>query len=220
MKPLPPYQIRDLNREIEEKLAELQPMRALVVVKSFKKGKCYGIGFNDPEKDLILRNFARMLAALFRPKPPASAALSISLTDITNTARTVKVAYHGTFTTDDGVFNYINSTGNWAFHGVELAFGNPATPPTPTRTDYELVALVARFPPSSTAVDETNWRVTVTGSYVWTDGGTVRETGMNAYWGVGGVSPLWFRFLLFHDAVSDVSVPPGGTVSVTYTIQL
>jgi hypothetical protein len=59
----------------------------------------------------------------------------------------------------------------------------------------------------------------ITGSYVWTAGGTVRETGLygNLCYGDGA----WTLFLLCHDAIDPgVDVPAGGTLSVTYIIQL
>ena len=207
MKPLPPFKIRDLNREIQERLQALRPMQELAVVKSFKKGKCYGIGLNDPGKDLILQNFVTLMGGLLRPYPAAEVVTNVTLYDNTGTSRTVS-AYQSSLT---AFFNYYNG-------GVLLGFGNPASPPTPARTDYELAALVTRITPSSTTVDTTNWRVIVTGSYVWTAGGTVRETGLYGKWNDTGSTVR--IFLLFHDAISPgVDVPAGATVSVTYAIQ-
>jgi hypothetical protein len=190
-------------------------MQELVVVKSFKKGKCYGIGLNDPKKDLILRNLVRLIGGLYRPRPDADLTTSVTLYDTGNVARTVRTMYSSS--TEMGTFTHSNIAGAFARAGTLLGFGNPASAPTPARTDYELASLVATIVPSGTAVDETNWRVTVTGSYVWTAGGTVRETGMYAYW--ADTTPAWRTFLIYHDAVSDVVVPAGGTVSVTYTTQ-
>jgi hypothetical protein len=194
-------------------------MQELVVVKSFKKGKCYGISLNDPQKDLILRNLAQLLAGIFRPRPPADLSTSVTLYDITNTARSVAISRHYSYQTGANVFNYSNYSSPYGRVGTVLGFGNPATAPTPARTDVELVSKVAEIVPSSTTLDETNWRVITTGSYVWTSGGTVRETGLYGYFCYG--DGLWTLFLLFHDAISPgVDVPAGGTVSVTYTIQL
>ena len=219
MKPLPPFKIRDLNCEIQERLQALRPMQELVVVKAFKKGKCYGISLNDPEKDLILRNFARLLGGILRPKPASDLTTSVTLIDNTNTSRTLNISNAGSMTTGWHVFTRCYGYAPTSVHGSLLAFGNPASPPTPARTDYELVAKVAEIVPSSTTVDETNWQVIITGSYAWADGGTVTETGLYGYFAYGDSS--WARFLLFHDAISPgVSVPAGGTVSVTYTIQL
>jgi hypothetical protein len=182
-------------------------MQELAVVKSFKKGKCYGIGLNDPEKDLILKNFVTLMGGLLRPYPAAPVVTNVTLYDNTNTSRSVG-AYQSTVT---AFFNEYSG-------GVLLGFGNPASPPTPAREDYELAALVARITPSSTTVDTINWRVIVTGSYVWSAGGTVRETGFYGQWrDTGGTLRI---FLLFHDAISPgVDVPAGATVSVTYAIQ-
>jgi hypothetical protein len=218
LKPLPPFEIRDLNREIQERLQTLKPMQELVVVKSFKKGKCYGIGLNDPEKDLVLRNLVRLIGGLFRPRPDADLTTSITLYDNTNTARSLNISINfGGGGSGANVFNYSSYLAPYGRVGTVLGFGNPATAPTPARTDHELASLVTTITPSSTTIDETNWRVTVTGSYVWTAGGTVRETGLygNFCYGNG----TWALFLLYHDAVNDVVVPAGGTVSVTYTTQ-
>jgi hypothetical protein len=194
-------------------------MQELVVVKSFKKGKCYGIGLNDPEKDLILRNLARLLGGILRPKPASDLTTSVTLIDNTNASRTVNIANAGSMTTGWHVFTRCYAYSPTSVHGSLLAFGNPATPPTPARTDYELVSKVAEIVPSSTTVDETNWQIIITGSYAWAAGGTVTETGLYGYFAHG--DSAWGRYLLFHDAISPgVNVPAGGTVSVTYTIQL
>jgi hypothetical protein len=193
-------------------------MQELVVVKAFKKGKCYGIGLNDPEKDLILRNLARLLGGILRPKPASDLTTTVALIDNTNASRTLYITNTGTLTTGWHIFIRPYTVPN-SIHGSLLAFGNPASPPTPARTDYELVSKVAEIVPSSTTVDETNWQVIITGSYVWTAGGTVTETGLYGYFAYS--DNAWARFLLFHDAISPgVDVPAGGTVSVTYTIQL
>jgi len=210
LKPLAPYEIRDLKREMQGRLSNLKPMKELVIVKSFKKGKCYGIGLNDPKKDLIMRNFQRLLAGVLRPKPSSDTYTTVSLTDTGGVTRTPSIC------SDVSVFNR-STNAPLAVLGTMLGFGNPATAPTPARTDYELASLVSTITPSSTTSDETNWRLVVTGSYVWTAGGTVRETGM--YGNFCYASATWTLFLLYHDAVSDVVVPAGGTVSVTYTTQ-
>jgi hypothetical protein len=205
LKPLAPYEIRDINREIQERLSTLTPMKSLVVVKSCKKRKCYGIGYNK-QGDLILRNFQRMLKDCF--KIYGAVNTTSAVLDLTGATK-----YISFYTGSDDTFLAKVYTGG----GTRLAFGNPATTPTPARTDYELASLVARFNPSLVQSDEVNWRVTITGSYVWTAGGTVRETGLS----IAGndTSKVALEFLIYHDAVSDVSVPAGGTVSVTYTTQ-
>jgi len=210
--PLPKCQIRDLNREIDERLHSLAPMRELVIVKSTKKGRLYGIGFNSAKDDLILRNLIRVIGGLYRPRPAADLNTSVSLTDITNVARTVRTGWNTTPTMITGT-----AGGDQTRAGSLLGFGNPAAPPTPARTDYELASKVAEIVPSGTTTDETNWRVAVTGSYVWAAGGTVRETGQYEQW--YDEAGTRRTFLIYHDAVSDVVVPAGGTVSVTYTTQ-
>lgn len=218
LKPLAPYEIRDLNREIQERLNSLGTLKTLVVVKSFKKGKCYGIGLSDPKKDLIMRNLVRLMGALYRPVPPLNLNQSVTLTDVSNAARTV-------YTSAGGLDTYVFNTATQGFgptyffrEGVLLGFGNPASAPTPARTDYELASLVSTIIPSGTTTDETNWRVIVTGSYVWIAGGTVREAGLYGqfYYTSTGT---FASFLLYHDPVSDVPVSVSGTVSVTYATQ-
>jgi len=206
LEPLNMYEIRDINREIGERLTQLQPIKELVMVKSFKKGKCYGIGYNR-DGDLILRNFQRLLAIC--TKIFGDGTNSASVINLAGATKAIRV-YSG------GSDTYFYLTTSQA--GSRLAFGNPVSTPTPARTDYELASLVARFSPSSVVSDETNWRVTVTGSYVWVAGGTVRETGMSL---VGNDSTAAaVEILIYHDAVTDVVVPAGGTVSVTYVTQL
>jgi len=217
LKPLAPYEIRDLNREMQGRLQTLTPMKELVIVKSFKKGKCYGIGLNDPKKDLILRNLIRLMGALYRPQPAADLTTTFTAYDITNTAQSLNTSVPSTTAY---LFNCVVDVAGTGYgrEGTLLGFGNPATAPTPARTDTELASLVSTIVPSSTVTDETNWRVTVTGSYVWTAGGTVRETGLYGKF-YNGSSTTTIAFLLYHDAVSDVVVPAGGTVSITYTTQ-
>lgn len=212
-------EIRDLNEEIERRTERLRTLHELCVVSSSKKGKLYGLGFNDPEHDLILVNFQRLLACLFRPKPPTGLSTTVIITDIINAARNV-VFVSSNSTSEITIF--ANFTGGGVYdaqYGAELAFGNPATAPTPTRTDYELASLVVRFTPSGTISDEILYRVTVTGSYVWAAGGTVREAGLSEQF-FDTSTGAWRKFLMCHDGVSDVPVPVGGTVSVTYSFAL
>ena len=206
MRPLPKLEMRNLNREIEERLHGLRPLQNLVVVRSTKGRKCYGVGLNV-KGDLILRNFLRWTSIHFKPygiAPPSETVLNTAgvsklITSMTALETCCEYTPKGT-------------------SGSKLAFGDPATTPTPARDDYSLESLVAWITPSVVQKDEVNWRTIVTGSYVWVAGGTVRETGMAIH--VRDTSIDALAMLIYHDAVSDVTVPADGTVSVTYTTQL
>jgi len=207
-RPLNRLQIRDINREIDERLEALTPLKTLVIIKSTKGRKCYGIGLNDPKRDLILRNFVRLMQSAFKGRGSGTL-ITATLVDTGGTSRSV----YGASTAADVLWTAVTA----AVLGTRLGFGNPASTPTPTRTDYELASLVSMIDPSAVSIDETNWRVIVTGSYVWAAGGTVREAGL--YYNGRDTSLALQSFLIYHDAVSDVVVPAGGTVSVTYTTQ-
>lgn len=207
LKPLSQKEIRNLNHEVTERASSLQPLKTMVKIESWKNKKCYGIGLNDPDRDLILRNFVRIMQSFFKPYPQATDTL-VALIDITNTSRDCLMSSY-----TNQHFDYITTN----TIGTLLGFGNPASAPTPARTDYELASLVTTINPSSVTIDETNYRIIITGAYVWAAGGTVREAGMY-YKGQIKASGI-YTFLWYHDATADVAVPAGGTVSVTYTTQ-
>jgi len=207
LKPLSPFEVRDLNREVEERLSKLRPLQNLVVVKSFdRKNKCYGIGYNKGG-DLILRNFGCLLRTHF--KPYSSPTIYVTVYNMAGTPKTIR-----TMSSDSIIFQYRS----YDVSGVELGFGNPASTPTPARTDYNIDTPVAWFNPSSSTLDETLWKVIVTGSYVWVAGGTVKCAGLRIT-GTDGTG-VAVTFLMYYDAVSDVVVPADGTVSVTYFTQI
>jgi len=208
LKPLNRLEIRDLNLEIEGRLAKTSPLKPLAIVRSFMGRKCYGIGLSDPKRDLILRNFGRTLANQWYPSESVSPTYTIKSID--GVDRTIRMLG----STSDVAFY----SGSYQTLGSLLGFGNPATAPTPAREDYEIASKVAQINPSSAILDEVNWRITVTGSYVWVAGGTVRCAGQ--YWDFEDTGNIHRVFLIFYDAVSDVIVPAGGTVSVTYKTQL
>ena len=207
LKPLSQKEIRNLNYEVAERLTGLQPLKTMVKIESWKNKKCYGIGLNDPERDLILRNFVRIMQSFFKAYPISSETI-VALIDTSNTSRDCIMS---------GFTNYHFDYNTTSTLGTLLGFGNPASAPTPARTDYELASLVTTINPSSVTIDETNYRIIITGAYVWAAGGTVREAGM--YYKGQAKAGTIYTFLWYHDATADVAVPAGGTVSVTYTTQ-
>ena len=215
MRPLPKLAIKDLNAEIQDRLKHLRPLESFGIVHAFKgrsleealkRGKVYGIGHST--RDIMTYLCTRLWNSLLAPLTD-SGLESFNYLDTGGASRSLPV--YTTSTT-----NLFNGGGTPTSVGTQLGFGNPATTPTPARDDYELASKVAQFDVSARIYNETLLRTTLTGSYVWVAGGTVREIGQYVQWQYGG---SYYMFLMYHDAVSDVVVPPDGTVAVTYVTQ-
>jgi len=87
----------------------------------------------------------------------------------------------------------------------------------PTRDDYALGSEVANAIPSQTiGADYITWAVAITLETAQ----DISEAGLSMlmHYGIGGTSMA--HFLMFRDTFTPVSVPAGGTISVTYKLSL
>jgi hypothetical protein len=161
--------------------------------------------------DLLLNNFKNWLAAVLRPEENIASASSrtVSLTDTGGTARSVPVVSSKTITGGSGaIFNYVNA--NWTY-GCRIRIGTGTA--TPARTDYALGAEVATGIPTQTiGADYIIWAVSIT----LASAADITEAGLSAYWNYAdGATAAYANFLLTRDTFTAVSVPAGGTISVT-----
>jgi len=189
------------------------------------------IEVREKESDLILDNFRDLLAAIFLPefewsKITAAWATAYekyaALVDLGGVARSVPTYGGRTFA----------SNGNWSINfsgiggynlidagrmGVRIRIGTSTI--APSRGDYKLGAEVANGVPTQTiGADYISWAI----SLVLAEAVDVSEAGMSIrcnYASVGSAR-AFAEFLLFRDTFTTVSVPAGGTLSVTYTLTL
>jgi len=194
-----------------------------------RKGRL--IAVREKESDLILDNFRDVLAALLIPEFSWSDAVGVgtvpyaryaSLVDMGGTARDVAV-YGGVNigTNDHQYIAFVALAGYDLIYagamGVRIRVGTSTV--SPTRGDYRLGAGVGEGIPTQTVgADYISWAVSI----VLEEAADVAEAGLSirCYYGtVGGVFG-WSHFLLFRDTFTPISVPAGGTISVTYTLTL
>jgi len=181
-----------------------------------KHGKVVEV--REKESDLILDNFKLMLATLMTPEEMIAegADRSETLVDYGGTARSVPIWANKLISSGQG----LSFTG---FHrspdsliGVRIIVGTSTV--SPTRADYALGAAVATGSPTrSVGADYISWAVSIT----LTTAADIAEAGMSIFVNVASTAAtLWYQFLLFRDTFTPVSVPAGGTISVTYTLTL
>jgi len=181
-----------------------------------KHGKL--IDTREKEADLILDNFRDILAELLYPRTTltANSARYAALVDHGGTARSVAIL--STLNITDGqAINFIAADNVDLDIGVQIAIGTSTV--TPTRGDYKLGAEVTRNTPTVTVgADYISWAVSIvleTAANIAEAGLVIRciHTGYAATFGVGFI-------FLFRDTFTVVSVPAGGTISITYTLTL
>jgi len=189
------------------------------------------VGLREEVGDLILDNFRDILAALFTPDFSWGDGVGIgtiafekyaSLVDLGGAARSVPTWGGVNIGTGDsrsisftGLAGYDLVAGGAA--GITIRIGTSTV--SPTRADYRLGAEVAYGVPTQTVgVDYISWAVSI----VLEAAADIAEAGLSMgcnYAAVGGAYVL-YPFLLFRDTFTPISVPAGGTISVTYTISL
>jgi len=88
----------------------------------------------------------------------------------------------------------------------------------PTRNDYKLGAGVKAGAPTRTiGTDYISWAA----SFTLDTAADIAEAGMRIMLQLWSGTAVGFeRFMLFRDTFTPVSVPAGGTISVTYTLKL
>jgi len=189
------------------------------------------VELREKESDLILDNFRDVLAALLLPEFEWSSIIGTALTafakyaglvDLGGVARNVPV--WGGYTVDGYDNRSINLSGLAGYDGLPAGSGGVririgTSTVAPARNDYKLGAEVANGVPTQTVgADYISWAVSI----VLAAAADIAEAGLSIrcnYAAVGATSAFG-HFLLFRDTFTAISVPAGGTISVTYTITL
>jgi len=181
-----------------------------------KRGKL--IDVRESKSDLILNNFRNILAALLKPYEDlaAKARRDASTVDLGGTSRSIPVwgNYEGGW--DLGVaFTGAHKSPSWPI-GVRIRIGTSTV--APSRGDYKLGAEVAYGTPSQTVgADYISWAISIT----LTTAADIAEAGMSCFFQLAtAASTATCEVLLFRDTFTPVSVPAGGTISVTYKLTL
>jgi len=189
------------------------------------------IDVREKEGDLILDNFRDWLAAILSPRFEWSAVTGVNITgkeiyaslvDEGGVACDVPAVGVRTIGTGDsqvinflGIAGYDAITPSWL--GVQISIGTSTV--APTRGDYKLGAEVARATPTQTVgADYISWAVSI----VLEAAADIAEAGLSLTCFDVAVGTYLGRgiFFLFRDTFTPVSVPAGGTISVTYTLTL
>jgi len=181
-----------------------------------KKGKL--IAIRRCKSDLILNNFKNVLAVLLTPYVDLGLGdrKTAGVTDIGGTARTLTVWANRANTGGYGLnFTGAHRDPSWPI-GVRIRIGTSTV--APTRDDYKLGAEVKYGSPTQTVgADYISWAI----SLVLDAAADIAEAGMSCFFQLGFAAPTsWCEVLLFRDTFTPISVPAGGTISVTYTLTL
>jgi len=194
-----------------------------------KHGKL--IETREKEGDLILDNFKEILAVLLSPYFLWSDVIGLNITgveeyaslvDIGGTARSVPIMGVRTVgTSDDVTINFLGASGYDLIYGeafgVLIEIGTSTV--SPTRGDYKLGAKVKMGTPTQTVgADYISWAV----SLVLDAAADIAEAGLTltCLREAVGAGVARHTFMLFRDTFTPISVPAGGTISVTYTLTL
>jgi len=181
-----------------------------------KEGKL--IEVREKESDLILNNFRNMLAVLLRPFENLASGVArfADLVDLTGTGRSIAIWGNAAVEAGDGFsFTSADVSPSWPT-GVRIRIGTSTV--APARTDYKLGAEVAYATPSQTVGAD---YISLSASITLTAAADIAEAGLSSFYQLWlDVAAEWYEFLLFRDTFTPISVPAGGTISVTYTITL
>jgi len=177
------------------------------------------------QADLILDNFKDLLAAILIPEyewadGTMTFAKYASLVDLAGTS--YSVAAHGGDKIETGYNISINFTGIGSYGtlsagrmGVRIRVGTSTV--APARGDYKLGAEVANGIPTQTVgADYVSWAVSITLAAA----ADIAEAGlsMRCNRAATGAGMAFSDFLFFRDTFTPISVPAGGTISVTYKL--
>jgi len=180
------------------------------------KGKLMAEG--RKEGDLILDNFKWMLSQLLRAyeEIAVGVAREVALVALGGTSFSVPIWANRTI----GVGYGLNFTGchldpDWPI-GVRIRVGTSTV--SPTRGDYKLGSEVAYGTPTITVgADYISWAVSIT----LETAADIAEAGMSSFYQTSSGAATDVReFLLLRDTFTPISVPAGGTISVTYKLTL
>jgi len=181
-----------------------------------KEGKIVAV--RKRESDIILNNFKTMLTWLMVPyeKIAVNVYRGGALVNFAGTSRTMAIWGNRTIGTGIGL-NFTGCHYDPEFEiGVRIRIGTSMF--TPTRDDYKLGSEVTYGTPTkTTGADYISWAI----SFTLPTAQDIAEAGLSSFYQLSfGGSSLWEEFLLFRDTFTPISVPAGGTISVTYTLTL
>jgi len=168
--------------------------------------------------DIILNNFKDVLAELLYPMTTVTAGSyrTAAIVVVGGTARDIAIFSSVLSASGEG-HNFIGVDSVAYDFGVVIEIGTGTV--EPTRDDYKLASLVKYATPTQTVgADYISWAVSI----VLDTAADIAEAGLSIRCVVGGygATPVPDRFMLFRDTFTPVSVPAGGTISVTYTLTL
>jgi len=195
-----------------------QPVRVTLRIEvRNREGKL--IDVREKVSDLILDNFRDIIAEVLYPLITTTATgwRSAAVVDIGGTSRSLAVFSSADDRDMGEAGNFLHRSYSSFDVGVRIAIGTSTV--APSRGDYKLGAEVARGTPTQTVgADYISWAISLT----LTAAADIAEAGLMlrcivAGW---GVTPTFGDILLFRDTFTPVSVPAGGTISVTYTLTL
>jgi len=181
-----------------------------------RRGKLVGI--REEESDLILDNFRDILAAMMLPQENLAEGANrvASTVDDAGVARNLPVWANSTISSGQGLsFTGAHQSPSWPI-GVLILIGTSTV--APSRGDYKLGAKVAEGKPTQTVgADYISWAVSI----VLEAAADIAEAGLLSYYQLSFATAIFYpRVLLFRDTFTPISVPAGGTISVTYTLTL
>lgn len=208
----PPKNINEIIKESIQLRAPFQHFSTVMITS--RDGIIKGIGQSKPN-NLILDSFGIWLGSIFRTGTATESAI-FNLTDITNTARSIRIYFDAI---GENPFNYV---GAGRLGGTQIQCGSGTT--TATRADYNVETALPTAPeddifdtgPGSYA----GGIISVVGAVSAGGAGTINETLMYARWRDASLASAHV-FALFHDLlVSGEAFVLGETITVTYTINL
>jgi len=181
-----------------------------------RRGKLVGV--REKESDLILDNFRDVLAVLLTPREDLSLGLTrkASLVNTGGTAYNIPVWANAENAPGQGLsFTGAHRDPYWTI-GAYIQIGTSTV--APTRGDYKLGAFTAWGVPTQTVgADYISWAVSI----VLEAAADIAEAGLVCLFQSAHLATTaWPLFLLFRDTFTPISVPAGGTISVTYTLSL
>jgi len=181
-----------------------------------KRGKLVGV--REKEGDLILNNLRDALATLLKPYEdlPSSARRNADVVLQDGTVGYYPVWANAAIGSGYGLnFTGAQKDPSWPI-GVRIRIGTSTV--APARDDYKLGAEVAYGTPTQTVgADYISWAVSITLAVA----ADIAEAGMSCFFQLGfGELTATCEVLLFRDTFTAVSVPEGGTISVTYKLTL
>jgi len=184
-----------------------QGFSTLLLVKAYDKDGNL-IAERAKEGDLWLRNWGKFLQLLFNP----DSGTTTSLTAIDGSSRIIEIRYWGS--NDNIIFSEVGDG------SVRVVIGSGTT--SVSVDDYNLANQVAEATVSSPSlsVSGNSMNITFSASFTLDTATDVSESGVKMLMEEYEASNNDKWILLIRDTFDAVSVPAGGTITITYIIRL